>query len=48
MDQIDGFSIVQAKSGKSGVPGWRGGRGSAVRLTRASTKELVIKRRSLI
>ena len=48
MDHIDVFSIVQAKSGKSGVPGWRGGRGSAVRLTRPSAKELVVKGRSLI
>ena len=43
MDHIDGFSIVQAKSGKSGVPGWRGGRCSVVRLARAPAKELVVK-----
>ena len=48
MDHVDGISIVQAKSGKSGVPGWRGRRNSAVRLTRPSAKQLVVKGGSLI
>lgn len=48
MDHIDRISLGQAKSDKGVAPGWRGGRGCAVRLTRPSAKELVVQGRSLI